>query len=74
MPLLPIWPGLLIDTAFWGAVWFILLWPTGLVAAKVKRARRRAKGKCAWCKYDLRGIDSERCPECGGERQPTPRP
>lgn len=73
LPLLPIWRGLLIDTAFWGAVWFVLLWPTGLVAAKAKRARRRAKGKCPWCKYDLRGIESERCPECGGERQPTPR-
>ncbi|MCB9843984.1 MAG: hypothetical protein H6812_12125 [Phycisphaeraceae bacterium] len=73
-PFFPIWRGLLIDTAFWGAVWFVLLWPTGLVAAKAKRARRRAKGKCPWCKYDLRGIENALCPECGGERQPTPRP
>lgn len=68
LPLLPIWRGLLIDTAFWGGVWFVLLWPTGLVAGKIKRVRRRKRGRCAWCRYDLRGIEGAFCPECGKKK------
>ena len=25
-------------------------------------------GRCAHCGYDLRGTDSDRCPECGNDR------
>lgn len=65
LPYLPIWRGLLIDTAFWGAVWFVLLWPMGLATGRLKRSRRARHGKCVWCKYDLRGIENTHCPECG---------
>lgn len=35
--------------------------------APVRKLRRRfaARGRCAKCRYDLRGLTSSRCPECG---------
>ncbi len=32
------------------------------------RGRRVPDGTCAHCGYDLRGIDSNKCPECGAPR------
>jgi hypothetical protein len=32
-----------------------------------QRANYRTRtGQCEYCGYDLRGLDSNRCPECGG--------
>lgn len=43
----------LVPVAFWaGAGWF-------------KRSRRRTLGRCENCGYDLKLIQSEKCPECG---------
>ena len=36
-----------------------------IVARYVGRRRRRGWGKCGACGYDLRGLPSPRCPECG---------
>jgi hypothetical protein len=59
----PLWPGFAINTIFCAAaLWFIFAIP-----GVVKRLRRRAKGRCIHCGYDLRGqtAESKKCPECG---------
>jgi len=58
-PLRPLGFGLVVNTLFYG----ILIWLTGFGFSSLKRARRRRRGRCAWCGYELRGL--ERCPECG---------
>jgi hypothetical protein len=46
----------------WGGTWIFLVIPTVRLNAKRVWA---AHGLCAKCGYDLRGDNSERCPECG---------
>ncbi len=59
------WPGLLANTAFFGAIWLI---PLALVPA-VRRVHRRRRGRCVVCAYDLSATPIEApCPECGGVR------
>lgn len=46
-------------------------WPAWFAAHPLSRhARRRARGLCPACGYDLRGIESDRCPECGNATEP----
>jgi len=59
LPLTPIWAGLVGDALVWGAAGGGAAW--AWVAAV--RRRRRKRGLCAWCAYELAGL--ERCPECG---------
>jgi hypothetical protein len=63
LPAIPIWPGFALDTAFYAAIAFTL-WsaPTAIVEG---RHRRRARGRCPACGYDLKGSTSIVCPECG---------
>ncbi len=61
LPLRPIVIGFAGDTAFYSFAWWFVL----IGAKKSKRWRRRAKGQCEDCAYDLRGASSDRCPECG---------
>ena len=75
LPLRPIWPGLLLNTTFYGALWALPLFGLPLV----KQSRRRRKGRCPRCNYDLKRHLEQGCPECGwgksgGEapRVPTP--
>jgi hypothetical protein len=61
----PVWPGLLADTAMFGAAWWCVLFLRGTVA----RALRRRRGACLRCGYDLRATAaSQPCPECGDVR------
>jgi hypothetical protein len=46
------------------AVWPAVGWLRRYVA-RVRANRRIARGECVACGYDLRGIDADRCPECG---------
>ncbi len=65
IPLMPIWPGLVADTAFYSFCTFGLfaLWQGGVLTRRWWRLKH--KGLCPNCKYDLRELTSEKCPECG---------
>ncbi len=66
LPYLPIWPGLLANTAICGGAWWALLFGPGVL----KRWHRRRTGRCVTCGYDLRGLSGRSegvCPECGDE-------
>ena len=80
LPLRPIWPGFVIDTPFYAAIWGAIFF--GFASAK--RAIRRRRGRCPRCGYDLRGgVMSDKrlamsgetatstagCPECGWNRE-----
>ncbi len=64
----PRWIALALDTLFWGAIWMGLI----LIPLATRRARRRKKGLCPECAYDLRGDLTPGCPECGWNREPAP--
>ena len=38
-----------------------------LVAPAIRRHRRRSRGLCIHCGYDLRGSPTGACPECGAK-------
>lgn len=63
IPLRPVWPGFVLNTAFYAA-----LAGTPFLIIRLRRLRRCAKrerrGECIWCRYDTKGLN--RCPECGG--------
>jgi hypothetical protein len=68
LPLSPLWPGFAINTLFYAVVvWLIFAAPF-----KFRRWRRVRRGLCVKCAYDLRGIDSDKCPECGWPRGRQP--
>ena len=64
LPYSPILPGLLANTAIYGGVWWAMLFGPGMLI----RWRRRRASRCAKCGYDLRGGESDVCPECGNQR------
>jgi hypothetical protein len=64
IPLLPIWPGLLIDTGFYSSLWAV---PT-VCLPMLRVRRRRRKGRCPKCAYDLQHAFKTGCPECGWQR------
>lgn len=68
-PAIPLWTGLALDTAFWGAAWFGIVRLPGAARAYSKRRqerRLREQGRCVGCGYELAGV-RDRCPECGRE-------
>jgi hypothetical protein len=65
VPLRPLWPGFLIDSLFYAAIWFGVFLAPGMA----KRAIRRKRGRCPRCGYDLRGELAGGCPECGWGRE-----
>jgi len=50
LPVEPIFPGFLLNTLFYAAIWFVVLVVPGIA----KRAIRRKRGRCVKCGYDLR--------------------
>ncbi|HPF40615.1 MAG TPA: hypothetical protein P5081_16080 [Phycisphaerae bacterium] len=59
------------------AAWFTSLsapYPLLVLALWYRRRRRRRamRHHCVQCEYDLTGVESDRCPECGTARE-TPR-
>ena len=61
LPLLPVWEGLAINTAFYG----LLAFGVRRGIPGVRRLRRYGRGLCPRCGYDLRGDYSSECSECG---------
>jgi len=70
LPLRFIWPGALIDSAIFGWFYFSIFAFPGIVI----RSRRRQRGACPRCGYDLRGAEHEKCPECGAAIVPSKTP
>ena len=69
LPLRPIFPGVIINTLFYAAIWFGVFFGV----AALRRFIRKKRGRCVKCSYDLRsGFAGEErgCPECGWGRAP----
>jgi hypothetical protein len=64
LPYRPIWRGLIADILFFSAIAWIVM----MSFTQGRRYLRRNRGRCIKCGYDLRGVASARCPECGRER------
>jgi hypothetical protein len=65
----PCWTGLLLNmVCFGGGYWLLELGAKGLMQMRdlIRRGRRRRRGLCVSCGYDLRGSMNGACPECGG--------
>ncbi len=63
-PLLPVWPGFVVNTLLFAAPWVFALLVMYAAGAARRRYRRR-RGRCIACGYDLRGLSGAVCPECG---------
>lgn len=63
LPLTPVWPGFLVDSALFAVLWLLLT----VGAGSARRAWRIRCGRCGGCGYPRSGLaDSAACPECGG--------
>ena len=62
IPYLPLWPGFALNTLFYAA----LAWGAWQLPLALRRRRRRVRGQCVRCGYDLAGLPKgSQCPECG---------
>ncbi len=64
LPLQPAWTGFALNTGFYGAFWTLPFIGLPLF----KQHRRRRKGHCPHCNYDLKRDLEHGCPECGWGR------
>lgn len=62
--------------AYWAHVIGVVLLVSALIDPGLRKAQgnliagiRRERGQCAGCGYDLTGLTTDRCPECGTERR-----
>ncbi|MGP1346558.1 MAG: hypothetical protein ACTS3F_07820 [Phycisphaerales bacterium] len=65
LPLTPIWPGLLANTAIYTAAIWAFCWALAAVRRRIHRWRHPNANPCKNCRYDLTGLDTDHCPECG---------
>jgi hypothetical protein len=61
LPIAPLWFGQIVNAAFYGG----LLWLAIHGPGHLRRWKRRRRGLCLTCGYDLRSAMHKRCPECG---------
>jgi|GEM_PF-3279697 len=70
LPLLPLWPGFAINTAFYALLLFLVRRTPGAL----RRTGHRRRGRCDSCGYDRSGLDRTiECPECGRPATPHNR-
>jgi hypothetical protein len=72
LPLIPLWPGLLRDVAFYATTVFLLasVHPLWMWSRTLRCRARFRRGACPACGYDLRNSAGSTCPECGVVRAP----
>ena len=63
-PFQPILGGFLANTAVFAAPIGMVHWCYLSLRARIRRSRKQ----CERCKYDLRGVPGNICPECGGSK------
>ena len=68
LPIRPLWPGFLINTAFFAVCAWTLTIPLNVVRLMRKSGRRR-RGQCVKCGYNVRSTGGPICPECGTSAQ-----
>jgi hypothetical protein len=62
LPMRPLWPGLLANTAIYGGAWAVLIG----VPIFLRRWLRARRGGCPQCGYSREGLKVDApCPECG---------
>lgn len=64
LPLLPVWPGLTINTALYAG----LIWSAAALIRRSRSIRRLRRNLCPSCAYSLAGQPTPGCPECGWKR------
>lgn len=60
LPYIPVVPGIVVNSSMYAAAWFGVL----ILVRRLARHRRKP-GFCGECGYDVRGLITPRCPECG---------
>lgn len=63
IPVVPLWPGLLLSTLAWSVAAFVIVYSYQHAVRAVRSYSRRKQGLCSGCSYPLR--DLTLCPECG---------
>lgn len=68
-PIIPLWPGFLINAGLYGFTWLLVLRGRTMVR-EVRYRLNEQHAVCDRCGYDLRGLRScdRVCPECGASR------
>lgn len=65
LPVRPIWTGLILNTMLYA----LIIWGLWQLSFVSRRRRRRARGQCTRCSYNLIGLaPTAPCPECGHSR------
>ncbi len=65
LPYRPLYLNLLFNSALYG----LLAYGSWAAFGSLKHNRRKSRGLCPQCKYDLRGDHESGCPECGWGRE-----
>lgn len=65
VPVRVIWPGMLVNCLFYSTIALVVT----TTPAAFRRLTRQKPGLCPECSYDLRGLATKGCPECGWEKE-----
>src|SRR5262245_32202201 len=68
VPYRPVWVGLVVNTVFYGLVWWAIISAGVWLVGGGRAQARLRRGHCPACGYDLLGNVAEGCPECGWNR------
>ena len=74
LPVVPIASGFAINTVLYASALWIVFGAPLTIHSVVRRYRRRKRGHCIKCGYDLRGTSGGGCPECGWRREGSDQP